>query len=172
MAKLKNNKHEVFVQEYLIDLNQTQAAIRSGYSTVSAGQQACELMKIPKIRARVEELMAERSRRTGVNADRVVRELARLAFVNAPDVIDIKNATLREDASEDDTAAIQSVKVKFVSGEVESEEREIKLTDKVKALDLLGKHLGIFERRENSGEPEDDNFLSALKGEADEVWRE
>ena len=175
MAKLKNNKHEVFVQEYLIDLNQTQAYLRAGYRVKdadTASTLASRLMANAKVRARVEELMAERSRRTGVNADRVVRELARLAFVNAPDVIDIKNATLREDASEDDTAAIQSVKVKFVSGEVESEEREIKLTDKVKALDLLGKHLGIFERRENSGEPEDDNFLSALKGEADEVWRE
>ena len=148
MAELKNRRHECFVQEYLLDLNQTQAYLRAGYKVKdaeTAGTMASRLMANAKVRARVEELMAERSRRTGVNADRVVRELARLAFVNAPDVIDIASATIREDATKEDTAAIQSVKVKTVNGEeFDSIEREIKLTDKVKALELLGKHLGMF----------------------------
>lgn len=144
MAKL-TKKQERFVEEYLIDLNATQAAIRAGYSPDSAAEIAYENMKKPHIRARVDELMAERSRRTGVNAERVVRELARLAFVNAPDVIDIDTATLRTGAGQDDTAAIQSVKVKTVTGEdMDSVEREIKLADKTKALELLGKHLGMF----------------------------
>lgn len=143
MAKL-TNKQQRFVEEYLIDLNATQAAIRAGYSPVSAGTVAGENMRKPQIRACIDVAIAERSRRTGVNADRVVRELARLAFVSAPNVIDINTATLKADATEDDTAAIQSVKVKILTGEVESEEREIKLADKVKALELLGKHLGMF----------------------------
>lgn len=147
MPLLKNKKHERLVQEYLIDLNQTQAAIRAGYSPLSAPQQASEILKIPKVRARVDELMAERSKRTGVNADRVVRELARLAFVNATDVFDVRSATLREDVEADDTAAIQAVKVKVISGDVESEEREIKLADKTRSLELLGKHLGMFTDR-------------------------
>lgn len=152
MAKL-TAKQERFVEEYLVDLNATQAAIRAGYSAESAGTIATENMQKPTIRARIDEAMAELSRRTGVNQERVIRELARLAFVNAPDVIDIKTATLKEDVSEDDTAAIQSVKVKVVSGEIESEEREIKLADKLKALELLGKHFGMFTDKVNlSGE--------------------
>lgn len=73
MPALKNRRYELLVQEYLIDLNQTQAAIRAGYSPSSAPQQASEILKLPKVRARIEELMPERSRRTGVNADPVVR---------------------------------------------------------------------------------------------------
>lgn len=143
MAKL-TAKQQRFVDEYLIDLNATQAAIRAGYSPVSANKIAAENMAKPGVRACVDAAIAERSRRTGVNADRVVRELARLAFVSAPDVINVNTATLNEDATEDDLAAIQSVKVKILSGDIESEEREIKLADKVKALELLGKHLGMF----------------------------
>ena len=147
MAKL-TARQQRFVDEYLIDLIATQAAIRAGYSPAAAGQQGCELLKNPKVRACIDTAIAERSRRTGVNSDRVVRELARLAFVNAPDVMDVKNATVREDATRDDTATIASVKIKVVSGEeFDSVEREIKLTDKVKALELLGKHLGMFDDR-------------------------
>ena len=143
MAKL-TKKQQCFVEEYLIDLNATQAAIRAGYSTKSAKDIGAQNLAKLNIRARVDEMLAERSRRTGVNADRVVRELARLAFINASDVIDMQSATVRDDAEEDDTAAIQSVKVKTITGDVESVEREIKLADKVKALELLGKHLGMY----------------------------
>lgn len=151
MAELKNKKHERFAHEYLADLNQTQAYLRTGYRVKdpeTASTMASRLMRNAKVRARVAELMAERSRRTGVNADRVVRELARVAFVNAPDVIDLTKATVQEEATEDDTSAIQSVKVKVVGDDEQVfTEREIKLADKVKALELLGKHLGIFEDR-------------------------
>lgn len=138
-------KQKLFVEEYLIDLNATQAAIRAGYSPETAYSIGQENLKKPEIRAHVEKAMAERSRRTGVNADRVLQELARIAFVNATDVIDPKTATVRNDATEDDTAAIQSVKVKTF-GE-DGLEREIKMADKLKALELIGKHLGMFKER-------------------------
>lgn len=145
-------KQKRFCEEYLVDLNATQAAIRAGYSPDSAYSIGSENLKKPEIRARIDKALAERSKRIGINADRVLRELARLAFVNAPDVIDIKNAVLLPDASRDDTAAIASVKVKIVSGDIESEEREIKLADKLKALELLGKHIGIFtDKVEHTG---------------------
>lgn len=89
--------------------------------------------------------MAERSRRTGVNQDRVVLELAKIAFVNAADLINSEDATIKAGATSDDTAAIQSVKVKVTRiKESEGVEREIKLNDKLKALELLGKHLGMW----------------------------
>lgn len=145
MARLRSDKQEQFVQEYLIDLNATQAAIRAGYSVRSAQQLGSDLLSNHVVRARVDELLAERSRRTGVTQDRVIRELARLAFVNAPDVINLDEATVRDDASQDDTAAIASVKVKRGYSETGSTtEREVRLHDKIKALELLGKHLGMY----------------------------
>ncbi|MPN43409.1 hypothetical protein SDC9_190969 [bioreactor metagenome] len=147
MAKL-TAKQQRFVEEYLVDLNATQAAIRAGYSTKTANEIGNENLSKPSIRTCIDQAIAERSRRTGINQDRVIRELARLAFVNANNVIDIGKATLKEGASEDDTAAIASVKVKVIpTKEGEGVEREIKLTDKIRALELLGKHLGMFTDR-------------------------
>ena len=136
-------KQKRFIEEYLIDLNATRAAIRAGYSPVTAKDIGCENLKKPMIRRHIDRAMAERSRRTGVNADRVVMELAKIAFVNASDVIDADTATLKPDASPEDTAAIQSVKVKTF-GE-DGLEREIRMADKLRALELLGKHLGMFK---------------------------
>lgn len=136
-------KQKRFIEEYLIDLNATQAAIRAGYSSDTAGSIGNENLKKPEIRARIDQAMAERSKRTGVNADRVIEELAKIAFINAADVIDPRTATIKEGATPADTAAIQSVKVKTF-GE-DGLEREIKMADKIKALELLGKHLGMFK---------------------------
>lgn len=153
MAKL-TAKQKRFVEEYLIDLNATQAAIRAGYSPNSARDIGSENLTKPHIRARVEEALAERSKRTGINADRVVRELARIAFVNAADVINFDSATLSENASEDDTAAIASVRVKTIPTDAgEGVEREIRICDKLKALELLGKHLGMFNNDPESNVP-------------------
>ncbi|MCH1971009.1 terminase small subunit [Muricomes sp. OA1] len=136
-------KQKRFAEEYLIDLNATQAAIRAGYSPDTAKEIGCENLTKPNIRACIDREMAERSKRTGVNADRVVMELAKVAFVNAVDVIDPKTATVKEDALSEDTAAIQSVKVKTFGDD--GLEREIKMADKLKALELLGKHMGMFK---------------------------
>ena len=148
MPQLKNNKQEQFVQEYLLDLNATQAAIRAGYAPRSAQQISSRLMSIGVIRARLDELLAQRSARTGVNADRVIRELARIAFANVGDFINVGSATLKTNASQDDTAAIQSVRVKTIpTADGDGVEREIRLSDKNRALELLGKHLGMFDDR-------------------------
>ena len=136
-------KQKRFIEEYLIDLNATQAAIRAGYSTDTANEQGCRMLANVSIRSQIDKAIAERSKRTGVNADRVIMELAKIAFVNATEVIDPKTATIKADALPEDTAAIQSVKVKTF-GE-DGLEREIKMADKLKALELLGKHLGMFK---------------------------
>ena len=146
MAELKNAKHERFCQEYMIDLIQTQAYIRAGYAAKSAESNAARLMENDKVRARIDELKAERSKRTGVTADRVVRELAKIGFVKASDVINMNDATVKGDADDDDMAVIASVKVKETFGDYPSIEREVKLYDKPKALEMLGRHLGMFEK--------------------------
>lgn len=138
-------KQHRFIDEYLIDLNATQAAIRAGYSVKTAKDIGCQNLAKLNIQQAISEKMAERSKRTGVNQDRIVLELAKIAFVNAADVIDSDDATIKEGATADDTAAIQSVKVKMIPGKKgEGVEREIRLNDKLKALELLGKHLGMW----------------------------
>lgn len=140
-----NVKQKRFCAEYLVDLNATQAAIRAGYSPASAGSIGYELLKKPDIRARIDKGIAEQERRTGINADRVLRELGRIAFVSAPDLVNMDDATLKDGASADDLAAIASVKVKTIPGPMgDGFEREIRLADKLKALELIGKHLGTF----------------------------
>lgn len=135
-------KQERFISEYLIDLNATQAAIRAGYSPKTANEQGSQLLANLSVRAHIDKAIAEQSKRTGINADRVIKELARIAFVNPADVLNFNNATVLTDADRDDTASILSVKVKYFEGEVS--EREVKMADKIKALELLGKHLGMF----------------------------
>lgn len=138
-------KQERFVEEYLIDLNATQAAIRAGYSTKTADTQGPRLLQNVGVRARVDAAIAAQSRRTGVTADRVIREIAKVALLNPRNVVDPDTARVLPDATDDDTAAIASVRVKTSSGDSgESEEHEVKFADKLKALELLGRHLGMF----------------------------
>lgn len=144
MAKL-TKKQKLFVEEYLIDLNATQAAIRAGYSTNTAYSIGDENLKKPEIKNAIEKALAERSRRTGINQDRIIHELAKIAFLNPTDVINMDEATVNGEANRDDTAAISSVKVKRIptdNGNIV--EREVKTYDKIKALELLGKHIGMF----------------------------
>ena len=141
MAKL-TKKQQLFVDEYLIDLNATQAAIRAGYSVNTAAEIGCENLTKPNIQEAIAKAMAERSRRTGVNQDRVVLELAKIAFANIADVADFTYGLVKDDASADDLACIQSIKVKPTEF---GAEREIKLYDKLSSLEKLGKHLGMFK---------------------------
>ena len=145
MAGKLTTKQKCFIEEYLLDLNATQAAIRAGYSARNADKISSELMGKTRVSEAIKEKMAERSRRTGINQDRVIQELARVAFVNPQNVIDTETGKIKPGASEDDLACIQSVKVKKTeTARTTTIEREVKLADKMKALELLGKHLGMY----------------------------
>lgn len=163
VAKL-TAKQQRFVDEYLIDLNATQAAIRAGYAPENAEQVGYKLVHKSSVSNAINQAMAHRSRRTGITQDRVLRELAKIAFVNANDVIDPDSATVRQDAADEDLSCIQSVKVKTSESDTgSSAEREIKLADKLRALELLGKHLGLFDKKEqNNGNGEKNNLLEAI----------
>lgn len=145
MAKKLTKKQQLFVDEYLIDLNATQAAIRAGYSVDSAKEIGCENLTKPNIQEAIAKAMAERSKRTGINQDRVVLELAKIAFVKMTDVVDPDTGEILSNASDDDLACIESVKFKQSDNQYGgSVEREVKLSPKMKALELLGKHLGMW----------------------------
>lgn len=143
MAKL-TEKQQRFVEEYLIDLNGTQAAIRAGYSARTANEQASRLLANVSVQQAVSERMAERSKRTGVSQDRVILELAKIAFLKMTDVVD-GQGQIRDDADPDDLSCIESIKYKHSDTDTgSSTEREVKIASKLKALELLGKHLGMW----------------------------
>ena len=146
MAKL-SKKQQAFVDEYLIDLNATQAAIRAGYKRSEyTDTNANKLLENTRIAEEIEKKMAERSKRTGINQDRVVQELAKLAFINPADVIDVNTATVLPNAKPEDLACIQSVKVKRTTkGKSVIEEHEVRFYDKKDSLVQLGRHLGMFK---------------------------
>jgi phage terminase small subunit len=148
MAKYRDTKRQKFVREYMVDLNATQAAIRAGYSPKTAGAIGNENLK--KLEIEILTALAERSARTGVSADRVIRELARVAFADPRSVFSWGpgGVTLRpsDELTEDEAAIVSEV------SETRSENGgsiKAKCYDKVKALELLGRHLGMFsEKRE------------------------
>jgi len=142
-------KQERFVDEYLIDLNATQAAIRAGYSKGSARQQACVLLTNPNIQAAIGEGRAKLSERTGITAQRVLDEIARISFADPRRLFDANGSVLPPSEWDDDTAAmIAGVEVVTRSrpGEESAVEyvHKFRLWDKNSALDKLMKHLGEY----------------------------
>lgn len=164
-------KQKRFVEEYLIDLNAAQAAIRAGYSPKAAYSIGSENLRKPEIRACIEKAMAERSKRTGINQDRIIMELAKIGLLNPKNLINFEEATVKEDATEEDLAAISSIRVKrFPTKDGEGVEREVKMYDKAKVLELLGRHLGMFKDKvEVSGLEEEkkklDDILQQIRGD-------
>jgi len=147
MARQLSKKQKRFVEEYLIDLNATQAAIRAGYKKSEyTDTNANKLLENTRIAEEIEKAMAERSRRTGINQDRVLQEIAKLAFVNIADVIDVNTGAVKEGATDEDLACIQSIKYKTSeTSNGFSVEREVKIADKKANLELLGRHLGMWK---------------------------
>ena len=84
-------KQQRFVEEYLIDLNATKAAIRAGYSPKTADVQGPRLLGKVRVSCAIARAKAERSRRTGITQDRILQELARIAFLNPVDVLDLQS---------------------------------------------------------------------------------
>lgn len=133
MAKL-SDKQKVFCDEYLIDLNATQAAIRAGYSPRTAKDIGTKLLNNIDIQKHM-------------YSEKVINEIAKIAFYN-PNVINYNTAQINNNANENDLCAIQSIKVKStITKDGKSIEREIKMHDKLRALELLGMHLELFDKK-------------------------
>ena len=129
----------------MVDLNATQAAIRAGYSPKNAQKIGSQLLDKTSVYSEIQRRMAQQSKRTGITADRVLRELAKIGFANSKNIIDPETGRIRPGVSEDDMAAVASIKVKTSeSDHGSSKEREVKMMDKNRALELLGRHLGMW----------------------------
>jgi phage terminase small subunit len=143
-------KRQRFVDEYLIDLNATQAAIRAGYSPRTANEQGSQLLAILSVRDAIDRAQAERSRRIGLHADRVLEELVAVGFAHMGQYATWgpRGVTL-VDSETVDSRAVAEVKETTTQ---HGGSMGIKLHDKVATLKLLGQHIGLFvERHEISG---------------------
>lgn len=144
-------RQQRFVEEYLVDLNATQAAIRAGYSARAARSIASGLMHMPHIQAAVEAAQAAQQMRTQVTADRVLLELARLALYDPRRFFDADGVPLRIcDLDADSAAAVAALDVvEQYSGRGGAREltgfvKKYKLVDKGPNLERLMKYLGLY----------------------------
>jgi len=141
-------KQQVFVDEYLVALNATEAAIRAGYTRNSAHVMGCTLMKKPHVAQAIREAMNARAERTRIDADRIVLELARVAFSDlgriadwGPDGVALKPSNVLTEA---DRAAIAEVTAH--AGPAGAARTHIRLQNKLRALDGLARHFALYGR--------------------------
>lgn len=187
------DKQKRFCDEYLIDLNATQAAIRAGYSSKRASEQAYQLLQKTTVQEYIQKRKADRIERVEITQDFVLAELKAIASVNATDYARVveKNATALVDGVEIQLYDAEGNPVKYrtvepiLTDELTDIQKkalavikkgrdgfEIRPYDKLKVLELIGKHLGMWDKKQDA-EPEmqDDGFIDAIRGEVEEVWQ-
>lgn len=146
-------KQKRFCHEYVIDLNGTQAAIRSGYSPRTANEQAARLLAKVSVDEYIKELKRQKAKNVDITAERVLQEIAAIAFAKLTDVVsfdangkvDFKNSDELDDKAK---AALASVT--YSNSQNGGIRQSAKMHDKIAALTLLCKHLGIAEAKEES----------------------
>jgi phage terminase small subunit len=139
-------KQRRFVEEYLVDLNAARAAKRAGYSVKWAASCGYHLLRNPAVAAAVAKAQGRRAARTRVSADRVVTELAKVAFGDprrllswGPDGMVLRDSS---ELTEAEAALVSEVSETRTAGGGGT--RKVKLHCKLSALNALGKHLGLF----------------------------
>lgn len=149
-------RQEQFVAEYLIDLNGTQAAIRAGYSAKTAQEQASRLLSNVMVMNLVNEKRQNLQKATDITAERVLKEVAGLAFFDVRKLVNADGSPKSITDLDDETArAIQGIELQTVKdGENDfALVRKYKIADKNAALEKLMKHLGLFEKDNNQNNP-------------------
>lgn len=156
MAKL-TDKQKRFVAEYLVDLNATAAARRAGYKDPNIGRQ---LITKNNVSAEIAKRRETLQKKLEITQETVLQELAAIAFANGTDFATVGrnglvSLTPTDELSEQKKKAVASIK----EGQYGT---EVKLHDKVRALELLGKHLGIFATGGGGAAPEDNNIFDVI----------
>ncbi len=156
-------KQKIFADEYLIDLNATRA-YRVAYPAVkkeeTAAAAAARMLRNVKVATYIQERMQERQKRTEITQDRVLQELAAIAFAKATNYAEVKDGQVIIK----DTKKLDEQQARAIAGIEEGKFGiKVKLNDKEKALELLGRHLGMFkDKLEVSGLEEEKNKLGDI----------
>lgn len=142
---LQNPKQELFCLEYLKDFNATQAAIRAGYTVKSARSTASKMLKVEEVKQRIEELKDERLQTARIDAAYVLNRLLAIDRLNVKDLLnddgDLKDV---KDWSEDWQTSIQALDIQVsTTGGVRTLTKKIKLPDRLRNLEMLGKHIDV-----------------------------
>lgn len=174
MAKL-TARQQRFADEYLVDLNGKQAAIRAGYSERTAEAQASRLLSNVKVQHYIQKRKQERVERTEITQDMVLFELAAIAFSNAADYAAVVEKEATIESAEGDVIPLydkdgnpvmyRTVEPVLTADLTDRQKRalsvikkgrdgfEVKPYDKIRALELIGKHIGMFtDKVEVAGE--------------------
>lgn len=213
-----NDRQKKFADEYLIDLNAEAAAVRAGYSSRYARGNAHKLVANSCIQEYIKKKQQKREQRTEITQDMVLRELAIIAFSNAADYAKVIEKELTQEIegseipvldAEGNPVTYKTVEPILTDDLTEDQKKalavikkgrdgfEIKPYDKLRALEMLGRHLGMWDKKSEKDieeqiariektkaetarikgespddEKADDGFLDALKGEVESVWQE
>ncbi len=166
------DKQEMFCREYLIDLNATQAAIRAGYSVKTANRTASENLSKPDIQNRIAELKNKRNEDVGINAAYVLQRLVEIDQMDVADILN-DNGSLKAVSQWPKCwrITLQGIDISSTIRNFDEETEEtilkkIKWPDKVKNLELLGKHVDVQAFRE---QVKADHTVDALSDLMDEL---
>jgi len=154
------NQRKMFIKEYLVDLNATKAAIRAGYSAKTANEIGPNMLTIPEVKEAIQKEMKKREHRTEITADKVLAEYAKVGMSDVTDYLTVETERVLVDYTAEgepisevkqfvllkDTDSIPKDKLAAISEIKQAKDGSIsfKLHDKVRALDSIGKHLGMF----------------------------
>ncbi len=190
MGKLTRNQ-KIFCDEYLIDLNATRA-YKAAYKNVKKDETAAaagaRLLRNVKVKNYIDEKMKEREKRTEITQDKVLKELAKIGFANATDFVNVVEKEYLEDILDEEGNVIKQELRKYKTIDIRETDKldkdkqaaiagiketqagiEVKLNDKLKALELIGRHLGMFNDKVevngklNTGTEKLDSILKQLK---------
>lgn len=161
------DKQRIFADEYLIDLNATRA-YRAAYPSVKKEETArvngSRLLTNANVAAYIAERMEERQKRTEVTQDRVVEELAAIAFAKATDYVTVQANGPAAMVMIKPTDELSDEQVRAIAGIKEGANGvEIKLNDKEKALELLGRHLGMWNDKLDIKTPAIDDSIKEME---------
>ena len=166
-------KQKIFADEYLIDLNATRA-YRTAYPSVkkdeTAAQAGSRMLRNVKVAEYISERMKARQERTEVTQDMVVRELAAIAFSRATDYVEIKSNGVCGTVIIKSTGDLTDQQISAIAGIKEGANGiEIKLNDKEKALELLGRHLGMWNDKLDIKTPAIDDSMKEMEAYFEQV---
>ncbi len=165
-------KQSLFVKEYLIDLNATKAVIRAGYSKKRASEIGYQLLQKTTVHFAIQKAMQDREKRLEISQDRVLKELALIAFadmkdyvvVNEDGSIQAKTWDQMPEGASRAVAEVREVRRIMTAGKGGGEEILLecrlgyKHHSKVQALELLGNHLGMWKDRQEVYYPDIETF--------------